>query len=405
MEIQSPGSQRDEAEADIALEEVVLVLPDPAHLFSPSARPPPSKTRRDTPLAMSVPSAHEFHWQSLERLPSGRVYHSLVEVGGQMLMLGGCDAAGRPSPALELYSPEGDRWLSLPPMPTPRAGAAVAVLGKQVLAVGGVGEDQRPLKVVEMYNTEEGRWRKKSSLREDLMGVAITVKDGRALAVGGMGSDLLPRNILQQYDLRKDVWALLPPMPTPRYDATAQLLGSKIYVAGGRHCKRSLKAFEVFDTETRSWTTLPSMPCKRSYGGVVWDSAGRLCLLGGLRKGAGHQSSKFTKNVNIFDTNQGLWLKSEETVALKTKRADFVCGVLRGRMIVAGGLGHEPLVLDTVDGFHPQKKKWEKLAPMATPRCSASSIVIRDRLLVVGGVNQVPSAAHEILYVKEEEYL
>lgn len=55
---------------------------------------------------MAVPSAQEFHWQSLARLPSGRVYHTLSEVGGQMYMLGGCDAAGRPCPSLELYSPE-----------------------------------------------------------------------------------------------------------------------------------------------------------------------------------------------------------------------------------------------------------------------------------------------------------
>ncbi|KAM9408441.1 kelch domain-containing protein 8A [Pholidichthys leucotaenia] len=354
---------------------------------------------------MVVPTAHEFHWQSLARLPSGRVYHTLSEVGGQMYMLGGCDAAGRPCPSLELYSPEGDRWISLPPMPTPRAGAAVAVLGKQILVVGGVGEDQSPLKMVEVYNTEEGRWRKRSALREALMGVSITVKDGRALAVGGMGADLLPRSILQQYDLRKDVWALLPPMPTPRYDANTQLLGNKLYVAGGRQCKRPVKAFEVYDMESRSWATLPLMPCKRSYGGVIWDSAGRLCLLGGLRQGGGHQSSKFTKNVNIFDTNQGIWLKSDETVAMKTKRADFAAAFLRGRMVVAGGLGHEPSALDTVEAFNPQKKKWERLAPMTFPRCSTSSIVIRDRLLVVGGVNQVPSSANEILYVKEEEYL
>ena len=57
--------------------------------------------------------------------------------------------------------------------------------------------------------------------------------DGRAFAVGGMGSDLLPRSILQQYDLRKDMWGLLPPMPTPRYDANINLHGSKLYVAGG----------------------------------------------------------------------------------------------------------------------------------------------------------------------------
>ncbi|XP_054641008.1 kelch domain-containing protein 8A isoform X2 [Dunckerocampus dactyliophorus] len=287
---------------------------------------------------MAVPSAHEFHWQSLARLSSGRVYHTLSEVGGQMYMLGGCDAAGRPCPTVELYSPEGDRWISLPSMPTPRAGAAVAAFGKQILVVGGVGEDQSPLKVVEIYNTEEGRWRKRSPLREALMGVSITVKDGRALAVGGMGADLLPRNILQQYDFRKDVWALLPPMPTPRYDANTNLLDNKLYVAGGRQCKRSVKAFEMYDTDTRSWTTLPMLSSKCSYAGVIWDAAGRLCLLGGLRQGGGHQSSKFTKNVSIFDTHRGAWLKSDETVALKTKRADFAAAVLRDRMVVAGGL-------------------------------------------------------------------
>lgn len=79
--------------------------------------------------------------------------------------------------------------------------------------------------------------------------------------------------------------------------------------SGGRHCKRPVKAFEVYDTEMRSWTTLPTMPCKRSYGGIIWDPDGRLCLLGGLRQGGGHQSSKFTKNVNIFDSNQGTKLR------------------------------------------------------------------------------------------------
>ncbi|KAJ3603322.1 hypothetical protein NHX12_031064 [Muraenolepis orangiensis] len=244
-----------------------------------------------------------------------------------------------------------------------------------------------------------------------------------------MGSDLLPRATLQQYDLRKDVWAQLPPLSVPRYDANIQLLANKVYVAGGRQCKRPIKAFEVYDLETRCWTPLPSMPCKRSYCGVLWDSGGRLCVLGGLRQGGGHQSSKFTRNVNIFDPSQagvpslcprglgpglpgarspwgpvslgpgppvGAWLKSEDTLAMKTKRADFAAAFLRGRMVVAGGL---------VEAFHPQKKKWERLAPMSVPRCSASSLVIRDRLLVVGGVNQVPSTAHEILYVKEEEFL
>ncbi|XP_028855160.1 kelch domain-containing protein 8A isoform X2 [Denticeps clupeoides] len=354
---------------------------------------------------MAAPAAQEFHWQSLARLPSGRVYHSLAEVGGQLYMMGGCDSAGRPSSALDLYSPEVDQWVGLPPMPTARAGASLAVLGKQLLVVGGVGKDQRPVKAVEAYNTEEGRWVTRSSLREAMMGVAVTVREGRAFALGGMGSDLQPRGTLQQYDLRKDMWAMLPPMPTPRYDANACIHGTKIYVAGGRQGKRSLKAFEVFDLETRGWASLPNIPCRRSYAGVVWDGAGRLCWLGGLRQGGLHQSAKFTKTVNIFDSGSGSWLRSEDTVPMKTKRADFASTILHGRMVVAGGLGHQPSVLDTVEAFHPEKRKWERLAPMATPRCSASSILIRHRLFVVGGVNQIPSAAHEMLYVKEEACL
>lgn len=78
-----------------------------------------------------------------------------------------------------------------------------------------------------------------------------------------------------------------------------------VLLEGGRQCKRPVKAFEAYDTETRSWTSLPALPCKRTYAGVLWDPDGRLCLLGGLRQGGGHQSSKFTKNINVFDTNQG----------------------------------------------------------------------------------------------------
>lgn len=41
----------------------------------------------------------------------------------------------------------------------------------------------------------------------------------------------------------------------------------------------------------------------------------------------------------VFSSSAGGWLKSDETVAMKTKRADFAAAFLRGRMIVAGGLG------------------------------------------------------------------
>ncbi|NXU88128.1 KLD8A protein, partial [Xiphorhynchus elegans] len=196
---------------------------------------------------MELPNTKDFQWKSLAPLPSRRVYSTLVEAGGQVFAIGGCDDNGVPMDSFEVYSPEADQWTSLPPMPTARAGVAVTTLGKRIMVVGGVGVNQMPLKVVEMYNIDEGKWKKRSSLREAAMGISVTAKgkgaparggiswsakDYRVYAAGGMGSDLRPHNFLQHYDMLKDIWVSLAAMPTPRYAATSFLRGTKIYVLG-----------------------------------------------------------------------------------------------------------------------------------------------------------------------------
>ncbi|KAM6166195.1 kelch domain-containing protein 8A isoform 2-T2 [Erethizon dorsatum] len=277
---------------------------------------------------MEVPNVKDFQWKRLAPLPSRRVYCSLLETGGQVYAIGGCDDNGVPMDCFEVYSPEADQWTALPPLPTARAGVAVTALGKRIMVIGGVGTNQLPLKVVEMYSIDEGKWKKRSTLREAAMGISATAKDYRVYAAGGMGLDLRPHSHLQHYDMLKDMWVSLAPMPTPRYAATSFLQGSKIYVLGG-------------------------------------------------------------------------WLKMERSFFLKKRRADFVAGSLSGRVIVAGGLGNQPAVLETAEAFHPGKNKWEVLPAMPTPRCACSSIVIKNCLLAVGGVNQGLSNAVEALCVSD----
>lgn len=125
---------------------------------------------------MEVANTRDFQWKTLSPLPSRRVYSTLVEVGGQVFAIGGCDDNGVPMDCFEVYSPEADQWTSLPPMPTARAGVAVATLGKRIMVIGGVGANQVPLKIVEMYNVDEGKWKKRNSLREAAMGISVTAK-------------------------------------------------------------------------------------------------------------------------------------------------------------------------------------------------------------------------------------
>ncbi|XP_072853395.1 kelch domain-containing protein 8A isoform X2 [Pogona vitticeps] len=294
---------------------------------------------------MEVPSIKDFQWKTLAPLPSPRVYCSLVEAGGQVFAIGGCDDNGVPMDCFEVYSPEANQWNSLPPMPTARAGVAVATLGKRIMVIGGVGANQMPLKIVEMYNIDEGKWKKRNSLREASMGISVTVK-------------------------------------------------------GGRQSKYAVNAFEVFDTETRTWTKFPNIPSKRAFSSFVCTE-NNIFSLGGLRQGRLYRQPKFMKNVDVFDIEQGGWMKTESSFFLKKRRADFVAGYLKGRIIVAGGLGNQPTVLESAEAFHPGKSKWECLPPMPTPRCACSSIVVKNCLLAVGGVNQGLSDAVEALCVSD----
>ncbi|NXV55314.1 KLD8A protein, partial [Molothrus ater] len=363
---------------------------------------------------MELPNTKDFQWKSLAPLPSRRVYSTLVEAGGQVFAVGGCDDNGVAVDSFEVYSPEADQWAALPAMPTARAGVAVTVLGKRIMVIGGVGANQLPLKVVEMYNTDEGRWRKRSSLREAAMGISVAAKGKyyRVYAAGGMGSDLRPHNFLQHYDVLKDIWVSLAAMPTPRYAATSILRGTKIYVLGGRQSKYAVNAFEVFDTDTRSWSRFPNIPTKRAFSSFV-PTEEKLFSLGGLRQGRLYRQPKFMRTgVGAFPgvgdppapacpVLPGGWMKMERSCYLKKRRADFVAGYLRGRVVVAGGLGNQPSVLESAEAFHPEKNKWESLPPMPTPRCACSSIVLRDCLLAVGGVSQGLSTAVEALCLSD----
>ncbi|XP_022449359.1 kelch domain-containing protein 8A isoform X2 [Delphinapterus leucas] len=294
---------------------------------------------------MAVPNVKDFQWKRLAPLPSRRVYCSLLETGGQVYAIGGCDDNGVPVDCFEVYSPEADQWTDLRPLPTARAGVAVTALGKRIMVIGGVGTSQLPLKVVEMYNIDEGKWKKRSMLREAAMGISVTAK-------------------------------------------------------GGRQSKYAVNAFEVFDIETRSWTKFPNIPCKRAFSSFV-TLDDRLYSLGGLRQGRLYQQPKFLRTMDVFDMEQGGWLKMERSFFLKKRRADFVAGSLSGRVIVAGGLGNQPTVLETAEAFHPGKNKWEVLPAMPTPRCACSSIVVKNCLLAVGGVNQGLSDAVEALCVSD----
>lgn len=66
-------------------------------------------------------------------------------------------------------------------------------------------------------------------------GAAVAVVEGKIYAIGG--SDGYGRGYLasgEVYDVATNAWSSIPPMTTARSDAGCAVLGSDIYVIGGR---------------------------------------------------------------------------------------------------------------------------------------------------------------------------
>ncbi|XP_069062272.1 kelch domain-containing protein 8B isoform X2 [Pleurodeles waltl] len=297
---------------------------------------------------MATGTTRSLFWEVFPPMPTCRVYCTPAFQDGHLFVVGGCSRTGLPLDTVELFDVASQKWMTLPPLTTARAGAAAIAVGKQVLIIGGMDSEQSPLASVEIYNTDEGRWERKADLGQPSMGVTAIER-------------------------------------------------------GGRQGKLPVTAFEAFDLEMKSWTRYPSIPSRRAFANCAM-SENLFFSLGGLQQPGPHNfysRPHFVNTVEVFDAEQGVWCKPTRSTRMREKRADFVTGILGGRVIAAGGLGNQPSPLNSVEGFNLTKKRWEMLPPMPTGRCSSSSLLTPNMLFVIGGVAQGPSSAMEALCVRE----
>lgn len=79
-----------------------------------------------------------------------RSAHASVVLNGEIIVLGGLDADGRPLRSVEAYSPTTNSWRKLPSMLRPRRDFDAVVLNGKIYVLGGAG-DGGPTASVEIY--------------------------------------------------------------------------------------------------------------------------------------------------------------------------------------------------------------------------------------------------------------
>ena len=228
----------------------------------------------------------------------GRFFYSL---GGRMV------GAGAPPRAdLWAYDPVTDTWSARAPMPTPRAGLAVANVGNSIFAIGGRSGTGGPC-------------------------------SGGALAT------------VERYNIASDAWTTVAPLPAPRSDLAAAVVGNDIYVFGGCNVIGTIVGdVDVYDAVTNTWSTAPAdMPTARAAMYAVANKGGTVYVIGGWDGASPGLSTN-----ESYKASHDLWMTG--LLPMPTARAETGAVGHGGRIyIVGGGTPGFGLSVDAHEVFKP----------------------------------------------------
>ena len=277
-------------------------------------------------------------------------------------------------------------WKSLAPVPTPTEGMTVGGVGNLIIAAYGDSSSLGDTNLTRIYNISHNTWSSGADAplparAEEAYG--YTTSDGFMYVIGGR-SDTGVINNLERYEVATNSWTTLTPMPTPRAAAAAAVIGSGIFVAGGRDvgggpCSgNALDVVERYDIGTDTWTTVAPLPTAVSDAAAV-ATGGKLYIVGGCN-GA---TFTFFNTVFVYNPTTNTW---SSAAPMPTARASLVAGIVGSNLYAIGGWdGVAPLGLTTNEVYSISSNTWSTAAPMPTSRGEAGVVSHNGDVFVVGG--------------------
>lgn len=174
----------------------------------------------------------------------------------------------------------------------------------------------------------------------------------------------------------------LPSLPNPTHSASATLIGSMLYVAGGGCSSKELSlVVQAYSLDTGTWMLLPPSP-------VYWSASanvrGQLALIGGRDARTDEMSSQ----ICLWDTDKEEWTST--IPPMPTKR--FQPGVVQkgtSVIVLLGGVGEdEKSVLDTFDILNTDTLQWTPaLFKLPVPMASVKTAICDQFLYILGEKN------------------
>ena len=280
-----------------------------------------------------------------------------------------------------VLTPAGE-WGLRAPLLDPLSELALAEAGGKLYLLGGYPNNRVTARTVQVYDIGGNTWSYGPQLPQpNNHGMAASV-NGKVYLIGGQTlADDPPGtysyvNTVWELDPAAGTWVARTAMPTARSSGVAIVLDGKIYVAGGRPPRE--KDVAVYDPATNTWETLPDLPTQRNHmigaaiNGRIHVVGGRIGLGLGFAKTAAHE---------VYDPQSRTWTTAAPMLGARSGMNGIMA---RGCFHVWGGEAIEGMFPDH-DYYDPRTNEWKSLLDMPIPVHGVNGSAFVGGLIRVAG--------------------
>ena len=274
-------------------------------------------------------------------------------------------------------------WMTKANMPTARSWFSTSVVNGKIYAIGGYLRAE-VLSTVEEYDPATNTWTKKAHMLKARAYLSTCAVDGKIYAIGG-GVGL---SRIEQYDPVTDTWTRKTDMTNGRGFLGVSVVNGKIYTIGGLSSDGTVSIVEEYDPTTDSWSRKTDMPTARSglSTGVV---NGKIYAIGGDYWDNVNSFGTYYTKVEEYDPSTDTWTVK---TPLPTPTTSPATVVVDDKIYLIGGLGAvseepgaETYFLSDVMKYDPATDIWTKEGDLRVPRTALSASVVAGRIYVIGG--------------------
>lgn len=251
-------------------------------------------------------------WRTLTAVRTPRMSNQGIAVLNNFVYLIGGDkntSEFRAETRCWRYDPRHNSWCSVQPLQQQHADHCVCVVGGYIYAIGG-RDYSNELDSVERYNPRTNTWEFMSPLKREVFAHAGAVMDGKIyITCGRRGLTYLKETYC--FDPAANQWSGCAEGPVGRAWHGMAAVNGRLYVIGGsndeRGYRRDVLKVACYQPSADSWSLVTPLPAGHGEPGVAVLGS-RIYVLGGRS----HDKGNRMRYVHVYNANADEWENETE---------------------------------------------------------------------------------------------